>query len=556
MKRAASTLALAVAAFAALLVPASGSSPADTGTVIVSAHDASVLPAGARFVSELGPGLQVFTLKVPAGSTAERYSAQLGRRDGVYAAQPNTRLKLDALSSPCADPPSANTAQNLASNVSALAVTAPGPTAPVAVLDTGVDTAVPELAGRVRTGNYTIDGSADTSDIDGHGTEVAAVVGAKAGRFQGISPTTPIIPIKIYNRNSETTVDWVVKGIDAAVKAGAPFINLSSSNPAADVAAADANVLQQAITAAFAKGTITIVSAGNEGKGDPTVPGKLERVINVGSASADGTRDAYSNFGPWIDLVSPSAGLILPAPPGVCTTGYGTAQGTSFSAPAVSGAAAVIKSLRPTLDTQQMYDLLRMFTVKDLYTPGRDNDSGFGLLSVEEGVNAATPAKQSTEIDDDVYWVKQDRKKHPTYMKATSKTSLKSSVQPGKDPDDVFPVYVQKGRLLTVTATAVKTTSLLSIGIWSRNTGSFDVSTNKTDSLIIDSEGVTNNPRIQYRAKSTGTYYVSVDAPDPPDASDERTSSTVVEPYIRYTLSMTKGKAKKKATKKKKKKKK
>ena len=142
-------------------------------------------------------------------------------------------------------------------------------------------------------------------------------------------------------------------------------------------------MLQQAITAAFAKGTITIVSSGNEGKGDPAVPGKLERVINVGSSSVEGTRDTFSNYGPWVDLVAPGASLILPAPKGVCESGYGTANGTSFAAPAVAGAAALIKSLRPSLDTQQMYDLLRMYSTKG--SGERDNDLGFGLLSVEAG---------------------------------------------------------------------------------------------------------------------------------------------------------------------------
>jgi subtilisin family serine protease len=553
MKRALSTLALLASAFVAL-VPAAGGKQATDETVLVNAHDASVLPAGARFVSELGPGLRTYKLPVPGDISPESYADRLSRRDGVYAAQPNTRLKLSALASPCADPPDANSALALATSVSALSVQAPGPTAPVAVLDTGVDTATTELAGRVRTGVYTIDDSSDTSDIDGHGTEVAAIVAAAPGRFQGISPTTPVLPIKIYNKNSETTVDWVVKGIEAAVDKGAPFINLSSSNPAADVAASDASVLQQAITAAFAKGTITIVASGNEGKGDPAVPGELERVINVGSSSIEGTRDTFSNYGPWIDLVAPGASLILPAPKGVCESGYGTANGTSFAAPAVAGAAALIKSLRPSLDTQQMYDLLRMYSTKG--SGDRDNDLGFGLLSVEAGSQNTAPQKQATEVDDDVYWVKQDPKQHPTYLKATKTAKLKSSVQPGKDSTDVYPVYLKKGELITASATAAKSTGLLSIGVWSPKTGSFDVSLSKTTNLRKDSEGVTNDPQVNYRATGAGTYFVSVEGPDQPDATDEKQSNTQIDPYIKYSLTLKKSAAKKKATKKKKKKKK
>ncbi len=144
-----------------------------------------------------------------------------------------------------------------------------------------------------------------------------------------------------------------MRGIQEAVTRGAGVINLSSSNPAADVDPKDAAVLQQAITAAFAQGTITVVAAGNEGKIDASVPGNLSRVLTVGSASSDGTRDAFSNFGPWIDLVSPGASMILPAPLDVCTTGYGVASGTSFSAPAVAGAAALDLGAAPARSTRR-----------------------------------------------------------------------------------------------------------------------------------------------------------------------------------------------------------
>lgn len=544
------TTVLALAASAVVFAVPAGHAATNQGppSVIVSAKDASVLPVGARFVAEMAPGLRMYTLRVPEGKTAAEYARTLGdSHPDIHGAQPNTRLKIDALASPCADAPSVNGAQSLAGTVGALSVPAPGPTDPVAVLDTGVSPATPELAGRVLTGTWAVNGSSDTTDVDGHGTEVAAVVAAAPGRFQGISPTTPILPIKIYNNNSTTTVDWVVKGIEAAVKAKAPIINLSSSNPASDVSSGDASVLQLAINAAFAKGTIVIVSAGNEGKGDRVIPGSLEHVITVGSATPEGTRDAFSNFGSWIDIVSPGANMILPAPPNVCSTGYGTANGTSFSAPAVAGAAALIKSLRPKLDTQQLYDLLRMETAKELYTPGRDNDSGFGLLSVADGITAPTPSRQSTELDDDVFWIKQDRKKHPTYLRTTRSRKFKktASVQAGKDPADLYPVRLNKGWLLRASAKTSKTSGLLDVAIWNTNMGSFDLSRNKTTALLKDTEGVTNTPNISYRVKRTGTYYVSVEAPDAPDTATGETQATVpIDAFTKYTLNLSKSRPK------------
>ncbi len=560
MSRAARTLALGASVCASLFMAAGAAgSPSTAGTestVIVSARDAGSLPAGARYVAQLAPGLRFYVLRVPSGKSADRYAAELSARPGVHAAQPNTRLRREALASPCADPPSANNAQRLPTAVNALSVQAPGPTPLVAVLDTGVDTSVPELRGRVQPGVNAVDDSTDTSDQDGHGTEVASVVAAAAGRFQGVSPTTPIFPVKIYNRSSETTVDWVVKGIASAVKAGAPVINLSSSNPAVDVTASDAAVLQQAITAAFAKGTITIVAAGNEGKSNAAIPGSLERVINVGSATPEGTRDAFSNFGPWVDLVSPGAGLVLPAPPGVCSTGYGTANGTSFSAPAVAGGAALILAMRPGLSAQQLFDLVRLSSAKELYADGRDDDSGFGLLSVGEGVNATLPTKQVTEVDDDVFWLKQDPKKHPARLKNARLYRVRSSVQPGKDPNDVYPVAIKKGELITVSVAAAKSTGLLDIGIWGPGTGSFDVSSGSSTNLLKDAEGLTNAPAVGYRAKRNGTFYVSVEGPDLPNPlaadADQTLKPVSVEAYTRYTMTIRKTPAKKKAKKKKK----
>jgi hypothetical protein len=308
------------------------------------------------------------------------------------------------------------------------------------------------------------------------------------------------------------------------------------------------DVLNQAITNAFNKGALVVVAAGNEGKGDAAVPGNLTKVINVGSASADGTRDAFSNFGPWLDMMAPGRDLVLPAPAAVCSTGFGNASGTSFSAPAVAGAAALIAGSRPELTTQQLFDLMRTGAVKDLYTNGRDDDSGYGLLNVADGLNEKAPLKQATEIDDDVFWLKQSPKKHPVRLRTTRKTSFKSGVVAGKDPQDVYPVRLKRGELLTATATT--SSGLMAVGLWSPRTGSFDIGDGRTTQQLKDSGGFTTRPQVVYRAKSAGTYYVSVLAPDPPDPNDPTTAGdeTLSKP-VSYTLSLRKSAAKKKTKK-------
>lgn len=521
---------------ASVVLAAPLSASAATPRVLATAASASALPGDPKLISELGPGLRVYALETPDGTTADAYADRLGRRSGVFATQVDRRMKVAGLAQACADVPDANQSQRLVTAVAASAVVAPDTTKPVAILDTGVDANVGELRGRVLPGFNAATGSTDTSDIDAHGTQVASVAAGRAGRFQGVSPTSPILPIEIYNRSSETTVAWVVRGIEEAVARGAGVINLSSSNPAADVDPKDAAVLEQAITAAFAKGTITIVSAGNEGKGDPAVPGNLTRVLTVGSASAEGTRDAFSNFGPWVDLMSPGGNLILPSPLDVCTSGYGLAQGTSFSAPAVAGAAALIWSQRPTLNAQQLFDVMRTGAVKDLYQNGRDDDSGYGMLDVATGLSSPAPIKQTTEVDDDVHWLKADPKKHPVLLKSKSKATFKSAVSVGKDPQDVFPVYVKRGQTLTVSGES-KNGEVIS-GIWKPQTGSFDIGAGRTTFLADASDGLSTSPRSSLKVTKTGTYYVSIEAPDLPDPKDDLTSRNKVDAQTTYTLKL------------------
>ncbi len=185
-----------------------------------------------------------------------------------------------------------------------------------------------------------------------------------------------------------------------------------------------------------------------------------------------------------------------------------------------------------------------MFAAKELYEPGRDNDSGFGLLSVEEGVNANTPARQHNEIDDDIFWVKQDLKRHKTYLRSTKRKSQTykktTTLQAGKDPADVYKVKLGKGWLIRGSAKTKNSTGLLDIGIWSRKAGSFDITKNRTENLLKDSDGVTDTPNVDYRVKSSGTYYVSVEVPDAPDTADEKSAATKVDPLTTYSLKLQK----------------
>ncbi len=513
-----------------------------TAKVLVSAPSAAVLPPNARFVTELAPGLRAYTLPVPVGRLAAGYAHEVARRRGVLGAQPDRLpVRRKAIFGLCANAPD-SVLTNVPESANALATPQVPTTKPIAVLDTGVAPETPELAGRVMQGYDATRNVAGSGDLDGHGTQVAAIAAGAPGRFRGLSPSSPVYPIQIYNSEGNTSATWIVRAIKAAVRTHAGVINISGSNPVTAVEPGDITVVQQAIAAAYAQGTITVVAAGNEGKADPTVPGSLPHVLNVGSANLDGTRDGFSNFGPFLDLVVPANNLVVPAPPNVCDSGFGIATGTSFSAPAVAGATAVLQALRPKLTTEQLFDLVRTAAVTPFGSGGRTDDTGFGALNLAAGVAAAAPANEPRELDDDVFWLKGFyARTHPSYLKRTSTMRLSGRVSSARDPQDVVPVFLRKGELLTASAKASPGDAVIDLGVWNTNTGSFDIGAGRTNSLVADAAGLTSEPLAHYRAKRTGTFFVSVEAPDVPDPTDPQASLDFkVEPEIGYRLTLRK----------------
>jgi ABC-type amino acid transport substrate-binding protein len=202
----------------------------------------------------------------------------------------------------------------------------------VAVVDTGVAPAT-VLAGRVLHGWSAL--GAAPRDANGHGTQVAGIVGA-------VCRSCRILPVQVAGADGSATDADIAAGIRWAADHGARVINVSLAGPCADP------VLEQAIRYAVAGGAL-VVAAGNAGSDDPTacaaecggypaayaphVPG----LVSVGATGADGRLLPTSNRGSWVELAAPGAAV---AP----TLDGGTAAvwpGTSYAAAYVSGLAAL-----------------------------------------------------------------------------------------------------------------------------------------------------------------------------------------------------------------------
>ena len=332
---------------------------------------------------------------------------------------------------------------------------APATTPPIAVLDSGV-APVPELEGRLRQGANVISGGSSATDTDGHGTAVASVAAAAAGGVRGVSPTSPIIPVKVFDARGETSAAWVIAGIRRAVALGAGVINLSAAGPATGTDPATNRVVQSAIFDAISKGVLVISPTGNEGAKKLDIPASYPHVLAVGATDASGLTASFSNTGAGIDLVAPGDGITTAAPQAVCGSGYAYVSGTSFSSPAVAGAAAVLEQLHPGLDTTQLTNMLRLAGASPVWS----GLTGFGTLNVPAVLAAPVPPPDAPEVDDTIAWAK----RHPVVLPRSKRSrTIQAHVATHSDPADVFRVALKRGDRLTATVSSGSTRLPLSI---------------------------------------------------------------------------------------------
>jgi type VII secretion-associated serine protease mycosin len=270
----------------------------------------------------------------------------------------------------------------------------------VAVLDTGVDTAAPDLAGSVHTGpDYTA--GADPAGFQPphlHGTYIASLIaghGSGPGNqlgVIGVAPGAKILSVRVilddgepgtaaYNQDSQFA-SAIGKGIYYAVRHGAKVINMSlgSEQPTA--------YLRGAVAYAVAKGVVIVASAGNGGTNSgfaPYVyPASFTGVIAVAAVNGSGQRASFSEQNAAVVLSAPGVNVIGAGPGGE----YLDAEGTSPAAALVSGVAALIRSRYPRLSPALVEQALITSATRKP-SDGYDTDTGFGVVDAITALKAA-----------------------------------------------------------------------------------------------------------------------------------------------------------------------
>jgi subtilisin family serine protease len=257
----------------------------------------------------------------------------------------------------------------------------------VAVLDSGVQTDHPDLAGKV-VASQDETGEGLTGGAD-HATHVAGIIAAVPDNGIGVSGAAPgaeLLDVKVLGSSGTGYSSWVASGIVWAVDHGAAVINLSlgSSCGAGDLSCLT-TAMEEAVQYAEGHGVLLVAAAGNNG--DPNSPpsnphynwwswpAAMDWPIAVASTTSDGTRSASSTTASYVDVAAPGEHIASTA----AGSSYLYMTGTSMAAPYVSALAALVLSAHPEMTAAQLRARI-VSTATDIGSPGVDDEFGAGLI--------------------------------------------------------------------------------------------------------------------------------------------------------------------------------
>ncbi len=281
-----------------------------------------------------------------------------------------------------------------------------GPGVTVAVLDTGVNPAQPDLAGSVVTGpDFTNSGRTSGGQFWGiHGTEVASLIaghghgGGQANGIIGIAPAAKILSVRVTLESNDPLLsnqaiaaglpNAIAHGIRWAVRHEATVIDLPLDPVTAPgaVGSGGSPAERAAVNYALAKHVVLVAPAGDNGTDSDSVnyPAAYRGVISVGAFDRSFVKAQFSSHQPYVTVTAAGVGVTAVGPSG----SYPQLHSTSAASAVVAGIVALIQAQFPTLDPAQITKALTTSTV--FHRPGgRADGSGFGTVDAAKALIAA-----------------------------------------------------------------------------------------------------------------------------------------------------------------------
>ena len=396
----------------------------------------------------------------------------------------------------------------------------------IAIVDSGVDCSLPDFQGQIGPRKSFVGGN-PCSDTQGHGTIVAGEIAGdlNSAGVVGLAYGSQLLVAKVVAPDGSIPLDAEAQGIRWAVDNGAKVINLSlgavrdPGNPSLDTFS---RVEAQAVAYAVSKGVTVVAAVGNSDEAYTTPwpyaswPAALPHVIGVAALTRSGNVPMFSDRDPtFVDIAAPGVDIFSTFPKALtndqsnctpqgytdCASGdYRRPEGTSFAAPQVSAAAAVLLGIDSQLTSNQVATLLER-TADDVNAASgcsgcpakRDKFSGWGSLDVQAAVAALSSGKPLPPADQ---FEPNDRvsEAHALFGR---KPSVTATLDLWDDPVDVYRVRLARGERLNVVAQARWAGAAVGLSLWRDKTVARTLHPGRTQ-------------RLSFRAKTAGKYFVEL----------------------------------------------
>jgi len=412
------------------------------------------------------------------------------------------------------------------------------PPVKVGIIDSGIDLSHPELAKHVVASRSFVGGKT-AFDSQGHGTFVAGLIAAEVNDGIGIAgsfPSAQLIVAKVVTPQRTIPVDAEARAIRWVVDQGARVINMSLGgvrDPLRPSRDTYSRTEAEAVRYAVAHGVLIVAAAGNgdQSPREPwrfaSYPAALPHVLGVGAFAQDGYVPDFSNRDAvYVDIAAPGEAILSTLPerltaqfPGCSDQGYSdcgpedfrSAEGTSFAAPQVTAAAAMLLSVNPDLTPDQVSTLLER-TATDANNAngcrpcrtGRDAYTGWGRLNVVTALGQlpVPPRPDRFEPNDDA---------GPDAAPLSGRSGrLRATVDFWDDQSDVYRIRLRRGQKLYAVLSPPSGTDT-ALALW--KPGARHVDDLRSQDLRIRHSvrsGRRGTEKLSYRASRTGFYYLQI----------------------------------------------
>jgi subtilisin family serine protease len=411
----------------------------------------------------------------------------------------------------------------------------------VAIVDSGIDASLPDFAGRIVDSRSFVGGS-PLVDTEGHGTFVAGEIAANLDTqgITGIAYTSQLLIAKVVKQDGTIPLQAEAAAIRWAADSGARVINLSLGgvrDPVHGNRDTYSAIEAKAVAYAYAKGAVLVAAVGNgdEAFSQPwpfaSYPAALPHVVGVSALTRSGNVPDFSNRDVlYNDISAPGQGVFSTFPmtmtslrPTCLDQGYSDCgpdeyrnpEGTSFAAPQVSAAAALLFAVNPGLTNGQVATLLE-HTADDVNAANgctrcgllRDPLSGWGRLDIAKAIAALAgplPPPDRYETNDNA----------GTQAKTLwgKRYSFTATVDYYDDPVDVYRIALSGGERVTASLSGAWPGASMDLVLWKPSTRRVDDLRAKRLRAAQAIGG--SSQHVAYTAPGRGWYYLEVKVASP-----------------------------------------